>query len=140
MKTVIGNFSFQLLEDRLDEKTKKFVESNEDIKSACHESAEFLLENNRDYIAITAIAHKNLGGKYFHSFVVAGDHVIDLTANLYMKTDDYYQLYGIEEFKKVTYDQFLKDCEECEMLDESKTMFPLFRNAMYSYFKKGYTK
>lgn len=138
--TRIGTIHFQKLENKLDEETKKFINDNMDIMSACHESALFLLEKNHDYVAVTALARKNLNGRYLHSFIIDGDYVIDLTTNLYMRKEDYYKLYGIEEIRKVTYQEYIKDSEECEMLDESGTMFPILRNAMYFYFKDNHIK
>lgn len=134
ISSVLGTIHFRKLE--LDDETETFIKNNLDIKSACHESTLFLLEKNHNYIAVTAFAHKNLNGKYLHSFILDGDYVIDITANQYMKKEHYYLLYGIEEIRKVTYQDFLKDSEECKHLDESRTMFPILRNAMYTYFKK----
>lgn len=137
LATKIGMIQFQKLDGKLDEATNNFINHNADIRSACHESTMFLLEKNHNYMAVTAFARKNLGGKYLHSFILDGDCVIDLTANLYMKKEDYYKLYGIEEIRKVTYQEYLKDCEESKTLDESGTMFSILRNAMYSYFAKN---
>lgn len=136
MSTILGPIRFKKAEEVINEETKTFVENNVDIMSACHESTLFLLEKNPSFFAVTSIARKNLGGKYFHSFILDGDYVLDLTGNLYMNKEDYYRLYGIEEIRNVNYEQFLKDSKECEHFDESRTMFPLFRNAMYWYLKE----
>lgn len=132
----IGTIHFRKLDGQLDEATNNFISNNADIRSACHESAMFLLERNSAYIAVTAFAHKNLDGKYLHSFILDGDYVIDLTSNLSMNKEDYYKLYGIEEIRKVTYQEYLKDSEESQLLDESGTMYSILRNAMYFYFSE----
>jgi len=132
----IGTIHFRKLDGQLDEATNNFISNNADIRSACHESTMFLLEQNPGYIAVTAFAHKNLDGKYLHSFILDGDYVIDLTSNLSMNKEDYYKLYGIEEIRKVTYQEYLKDGEESQLLDESGTMYSILRNAMYFYFSE----
>ncbi len=53
-----------------------------------------------------------------------------------MNKEDYYKLYGIEEIRKVTYQEYLKDSEESQLLDESGTMYSILRNAMYFYFSE----
>lgn len=132
ISTVLGPIHFRKL--RLSEESVAFVENNVDIVSACHEATQFLLEKNHNYVAVTAFARKNLNGRYLHSFLLDRDYVIDLTANLYMKKEDYYRLYGIEEIRMATYQDYLRDSEESKKWDESGTMFPILRNAMYSYF------
>lgn len=132
--TILGIITFRKAEDVIDEETKLFVENNFDILSACHESTLFLLEKNPNYFAVTAFAHKNLNGRYLHSFILDGDYVLDLTGNLYMNKQDYYRLYGIEEIRKVNYEGFLEDSSKCEVFDESKTLFPILRNSLYFYF------
>lgn len=132
ISSVLGPIQFRKVE--LDEEVETFIKDNVDITSACHESALFLLKKNREYIAVTAFAYKNLNGRFLHSFVLDGDNVIDITANLYMKKEDYYRLYDIEEIRKVTYQEFLNDSERAEQFDESGTMFPILRNAMHFYF------
>lgn len=140
MSTVLGTITFKKASEVIDEKTEDFVKNNTDIMSACHESALFLLKRNPNYFAVTSFARKNLNGRYLHSFILDGDYVLDLTGNLYMNKDDYYRLYGIEEIRNVNYEGFLKDNEKCKDLDESGTMFPVLRNAMYFYYSEKYTK
>lgn len=138
MDTLLGLIKFRMADDIIiDDKVKSFIKDNIDITSSCHESTLFLLENNKDYLAVTSICRKNLNSRYFHSFILEGDYVIDLTSNLYMKKSDYYKLYGVEEIRVVNYIEFLKDSKKCAKYDESKTLFPLLRNAIYYYSKNG---
>lgn len=127
-----GIIEFYKLDDVLnDEDVKKFIDENSDIKSSCHESTLFLLPRNPNYIAVTARSTKNLYEKYFHSFIIDGEYVIDLTSNLYMKKEEYYELYKVEELNVVKGNDVIKESEESKPFDSSNTLFPLLRNAIY---------
>ena len=118
-------------EDDTKNQVQKFIDENSDIKSSCHESTLFLLPRNPNYIAVTARSTNNLYEKYFHSFIIDGEYVIDLTSNLYMKKEEYYELYKVEELNVVKGNDVIKESEESKPFDSSNTLFPLLRNAIY---------
>ena len=126
-------------EQNKDELIERYKKENENIYSSCHESTEFLLNTNKEFIAVTGICEKNLGQKYFHSVILDGEYVIDLTSNLYIKKEDYYKLYKFTELNRVTYDEFLSESEDSKTYDESGTLFPLLRNAIYKQ-EKGFER
>ena len=48
-------------EQNKDELIEKYKRENENIYNSCHESTEFLLKTNKEFIAVTGICEKNLG-------------------------------------------------------------------------------
>ena len=65
------------------------------------------------------------------TFIIDGEYVIDLTSNLYMKKEEYYELYKVEELNVVKGNDVIKESEESKPFDSSNTLFPLLRNAIY---------
>ena len=106
------------------------------IEDGCHEIAEYLLKKYNNYKAVTAIAVKNICEEYFHSFILDESTVIDIPNNLIMDKDTYYELFMIEELNVVDYKEFTNQSKESIKFDESKTLYPLLRNAIYENIKK----
>ncbi|HCC08022.1 MAG TPA: hypothetical protein DEP72_07710 [Clostridiales bacterium] len=134
----LGIISFRKASDTFDnDKTNEFLKKN-NITSGCHESALFLIENYKNFTAITAICEKNIGERYYHSFGIdEAENVVDLTGNLVIPQKFFYQLYSVEEIHEVSYKEYMKTCADSVEYDESKTLMPLLRMAVYEQLKSN---
>ena len=107
------------------------------IIDGCHEITFYLIKKYKNYKAITSICTMSLNKKYYHSFILNDDEVIDFTSNLIMKKDDYYKLNNVIELSVLDYSEYLNKKDESIDYDESKTLFGLLRIALYNQYKKG---
>lgn len=131
-----GTLLFRRAQDEYkDEDLDKYL-NNISIEDSCHEIAEYLLSKYDNYKAVTAIAVKNICEEYFHSFILDEGTVIDISNNIIMDKETYYELFMIEELNVVNYKEFLEQSKECSKYDESKTLYPLLRNAIYKKYKE----
>lgn len=128
-----GIISFKKASNIVDEETKKYLESlGNQIIDGCHEITFFHIQKNPNLKAVTSICTKWLDCKYYHSFALdCNNIVIDLTANLIMPQDMYYLLQDVEELNVVNYLDYLKEENSSREYDESNTLFPLLRCALY---------
>lgn len=119
-----------------DRKVKKYLKRlGDNIIDGCHEIAFFLIKTYPEFKAVTSICNKALDCKYYHSFVVDGSNsIIDLTANLIMRKEDYYLLYEVVELNMVDYSMYLEEESSSIEFDESKTLFSLLRCALYKQY------
>ena len=106
------------------------------IIDGCREVAFYLIKKYGDFKAVTSICTNLLNTKFYHSFVVNDDTVIDLTSNLVMRKDNYYMLYSVIELSVLDYQEYLKEKDESIDFDESKTLYELLRIALYKHYKK----
>lgn len=136
-----GKIVFRRADSFNDSEVEKYLESLGDkVADGCHEIAFFLIKRYRDLMAVTGICTKALGCKYYHSFVLEDEDVIDLTANLVMPKEKYYLFQEVEELNVTDYEQYLKDEKKSKEYDESGTLFGLLRNALYNEVTKGKQK
>ena len=105
------------------------------IIDGCHEISFHLIEKNSDLRAVTSIGTRGLNAKYYHSFVLDGERVIDLTGNLVMPKNTYYLLNNVKELNNINYEEYLEEKDDSIQFDESNTIFPLLRNALYKQYK-----
>lgn len=118
------------LDEFKDEDLNKYLDKIT-IENSCHQIAEYLIKKYNNYKAVTAIAVKNICEEYFHSFILDGSTIIDIPNNIIMDKETYYELFMIEELNIVNYKEMIEQSKTCEKYDESKTLYPLLRNAMY---------
>ena len=133
-----GDIYFETAEEFLnsDDETFEFVNKMGDrIIDGCHEISFHLIEKNSDLRAVTSICTRRLNAKYYHSFVLDGERVIDLTGNLVMPKNTYYLLNNVEELNNINYEEYLEEKDDSIQFDESNTIFPLLRNALYKQYK-----
>lgn len=117
--------------------TIDYIRKNDNkIVNRCHEVALYLIKKYVNYKAVTSICTNLLNNKFYHSFVVNDDVVIDLTSNLVMRKDDYYMLNSVIELSVLDYQKYLEEKDEYIDFDESKTLYELLRIALYKHFKK----
>ena len=109
---------------------------NISTEDGCHEIAEYLLSRYDNYKAVTAIAVKNICEEYFHSFILDEGTVIDISNNIIMDKETYYELFMIEELNIVNYKEFIEESKESKKYDESKSLYGLLRNAIYKKAKE----
>ena len=64
------------------------------------------------------------------------NNVIDLTSNLIMSKEQYYQLFEVEELNCISYEEYLNEKDDSIKFDESKTLYELLRNALYKRYLK----
>ncbi|HAN09335.1 MAG TPA: hypothetical protein DCP90_01840 [Clostridiales bacterium] len=129
---LFGTITFSKASEKFNEEKIKTFLQKEYIEERCHESALFLIENSKEYHAITSICMKDLGQKYYHSFCIDNsENVIDFTGNLVMPKKYFYNIYSVEELNSVSYEEYLKYKEDSTRYDESKTLMPLLRMAVY---------
>ncbi len=105
------------------------------IIDGCHEISFYLIKKYNNLRAVTAICSRGLNAKYYHSFVLDGEKVIDLTGNLVMTKNTYYLLNNVKELNNISYAEYLEEKDDSIQYDESKTLFPLLRNALYKQYK-----
>ena len=124
-----------------DEETLKFIDGMGDsIKERCHEVSLFLIKKFPEFRAVTSICNKAINNKYYHSFVLDSEnYVIDLTGNIIMPKDNYYMLYDVKELNDINYEEYKKECNSSVEYDESETLQPLLRMAVYRDLQKNKT-
>lgn len=110
------------------------------LKSGCHDISFYLMKKYKDYKAVTSICDTSLDKKYYHSFIVNGDEVIDGTSNMVMKKDDYYRLNNVKELSVLDYSEYLNKKDESVVYDESKTLFELLRIGVYNHYNESHKK
>lgn len=136
----LGEIYFETADSFLesDSETLEFINRLGDkVVDGCHEISFYLIKKHSNFRAITSICTKGLGNKYYHSFALDNDRVIDLTGNLIMPKDSYYLLNNVNELNNVSYAEYLEEKEKSIGLDESNTIFPLLRNALYKQYLTG---
>ena len=110
------------------------------LKSGCHDISFYLMKKYKGYKAVTSICDSSLDKKYYHSFIVNGDEVIDGTSNMVMKKDDYYKLNNVKELSVLDYSEYLNKKDESVVYDESKTLFELLRIGAYNQYNESHKK
>lgn len=127
------------------EKANKTFESDKDtmnyvnncgdkLKGGCHDIAFYLIKKDSNYSAVTSICTKLLNKKYYHSFVLDDNRIIDFTSNLIMSKDDYYLLNKVIELNVLNYSEYLKEKDDSIQFDESSSLFKLLRCALYKQY------
>lgn len=135
--TMLGTIHFQkasvaLVDDKIQEILKQ-----EDLIGSCHETTLRLLEQFPKCHAVIAICSKNLNEQYYHSFLInEKEKVIDLTGNLVIDKGAFYQLYQVKEVAVFDYETYLKYAKMSQDSDESHTLMPLLRAAIYQSLKE----
>ena len=119
-----------------DKETLEYMKNMGDrVLSGCHDVSFYLIKEYEEFKAVTAICMRNLYGKYYHSFVLDdNDNVIDFTSNLVMPKEQYYSLNNVEEINCISHKEYLEEKDKSIKFDESKTLFPLLRNALYKQY------
>jgi len=121
-----------------DEETLNFINKlGENKKDGCHEITEFLIKQYPDFKAVTSICQKGLNKKYYHSFAIDKENIIDLTNNLIMDKNSYYLLQNVEQLNIVDYKEYLEENNKTIKYDESKTLYNLLRNALYNKYNQN---
>lgn len=135
-----GNIQFLTAKESFteDKDTLDFINNlGENIKDGCHQVSFYLIEHYNKFKAVTSICKKDINHNYFHSFVLDNDNnVIDLTSNLIMSKEQYYQLFEVEELNCISYEEYLNEKDDSIKFDESKTLYELLRNALYKRYLK----
>jgi len=130
-----GNIPFKKADNAIDHEVEQYLKSlGEQVIDGCHEISFFLIKKNPNLKAITSICTKGLGCNYYHSFIIDGINVMDLTANLIMPKEQYYLLNNVQELNVINYDEYLLEEKDCKEFGESKTLYELLRNALYKQF------
>ena len=134
----LGEIYFETADSFLegDSETLEFINRLGDkVVDGCHEISFYLIKKHSNFRAITSICTKGLGNKYYHSFALDNDRVIDLTGNLVMPKNTYYLLNNVKELNNINYEEYLEEKDDSIQFDESNTIFPLLRNALYKQYK-----
>lgn len=118
------------LDEFMDEDLNSFLKTIE-VESGCHQISEYLIKKYDNYKAVTSIAVQYICKEFFHSFILDGNTVIDIANNLIMDKETYYTLFMVEELNIVNNKEMQEQSELSKKYDESKTLFPLLRNAIY---------
>lgn len=133
-----GNIQFMKAKANFvyDKETLDFVNKlGDNIKDACHEVSFYLIQRYEMFKAVTSICKRGLDNNYYHSFVLDDENnVIDLTANLIMPKEQYYILQEVNELNCINYNEYLEEKDNSIKFDESKTLYPLLRNALYNQY------
>ena len=122
-----------------DEATIKYIDKmGNRIKESCHEVSLFLIKKFPEFSAVTSICNKPINNKYYHSFVLDSEnYVIDLTGNIIIPKDEFYMLKEVEELNTINYEEYKKECNVSAQYDESGTLEPLLRIAVYKELQKN---
>jgi hypothetical protein len=117
----------------LNGKLKKYAENKELLyKGICHKISFEIIEQNEELHAITGIATKYLCEKYYHTVCVdKSNKIIDLTGNFIMSETNFKVLYNFKELNRISYKELVRIEKESKNSDESGTLFPLLRIAVY---------
>ena len=132
-----GEIYFEEADRSFDDETVNYIKNFGDkIIDGCHEVTFYLMKKYKNYKAVTSICTMALNKKYYHSFILKDDLVVDFTSNLIMKKDNYYKLNSVKELSVLDYSEYLKEKDESLTFDESKTLFDLLRIALYKQYYK----
>ncbi|MDD3187521.1 MAG: hypothetical protein PHD02_03510 [Bacilli bacterium] len=123
-----GKIEFAKISDSLLGKEVEGLLNRKDLIGGCHEVTLELLRRKKSMIAITALSNMSINEKFYHSFLLDDNNVIDLTANIIVPINNYYELNSIEEISRVSSEDNLRLGLE---YDKSKTLFPLLRIAAF---------
>jgi hypothetical protein len=80
---------------------------------------------------VTATLNKDINLRYYHSFAVDGENVVDVSNGIVMERSWYYYLSGVAEINRLTYRSFLETKDISLPYDESGSLFELLRMAAY---------
>ena len=106
------------------------------IIDSCHEVSLYMIKKYKEYTAVTSICTKELNKKFYHSFILNNNTIIDLTANLIMDKDTYYELNKVQELNKLNYQEYLNEKDKSIEFDKNNELFELLRMALFKQNKK----
>ena len=133
-----GEISFSIFYDNAEDDVRKYMDKlGNTIVDACHIVTLEMMRKYPTLKGVTSISNRGLNQKYYHSFNLDQDYVIDLTGNIIMKKYDYYKLLEVEELNIIDYQEYLNTKDKSVDYDESGTLFPLLRCAVYEQYSKG---
>lgn len=141
MNSILGDIKFYRADKHLDNDTNSFINNlGDSYLEECHMISLYLLKKLPNVYSVTGILEKGLYGKYYHSFIIIGDNVLDLTGNLIMKKEDYYKLNNVKEISVLSLEDYNMLNEESAQYDKSKTLYDLLRIGAYNETKRSMSK
>ena len=102
-----------------------------DLLNSCHKYAEQFMKIYQGVEVVTATLNKDINLRYYHSFAVDGENVVDVSNGIVMERSWYYYLSGVAEINRLTYKAFLETKDISLPYDESGSLFELLRMAAY---------
>ena len=102
-----------------------------DLLNSCHKYAEQFMKIYQGVEIVTATLNKDINLRYYHSFAVDGENVVDVSNGIVMERSWYYYLSGVAEINRLTYKAFLETKDISLPYDESGSLFELLRMAAY---------